>query len=132
MRMARAFKVWQRSLLDRYLDLLSRRMRDAKKSVLIQRFKIIAKKCKAKLRMVFKKWQTRARLRTWKMLHSSHHHPMHMGLLALANLSIQYKKRAMNPYLASSSLKFAFHTWKNQSLDRTYLEQQRFVSLSNL
>jgi len=34
-RIAKAFKLWQRALLDQYLDLLSQRMREAKRSVLI-------------------------------------------------------------------------------------------------
>lgn len=39
--LVKAFRIWQRSLLDRYLDLLHKRMRDTKRSVLVQRFKLI-------------------------------------------------------------------------------------------
>lgn len=43
-RVVQAFHTWQKLLLNRYLDLLSKKMRDTKRSVLIQRLKVIKKK----------------------------------------------------------------------------------------
>ena len=40
-RLVRAFRHWQKELLSRYLELLNERMRDAKKSVIVKRFKLI-------------------------------------------------------------------------------------------
>jgi len=40
-RLVRAFRLWQKELLSRYLELLNERMREAKKSVIVKRFKLI-------------------------------------------------------------------------------------------
>jgi hypothetical protein len=65
-RVVQAFQTWQKLLLDRYLDLLSKKMRDTKKSVLIQRLKIIKKKLQERIRYVLKRWQARARVKSIK------------------------------------------------------------------
>ncbi len=41
---ARCFRIWQKALLDQYMDMLSSRMRHTKKSILNQRFLFMAKK----------------------------------------------------------------------------------------
>lgn len=55
-RIVKAFRIWQKILLDRYLDLLSSKMRQTKKSILHQRFLFISKKVLFKMRRAFLKW----------------------------------------------------------------------------
>lgn len=48
--MVKAFRLWQKQLLDRYLELLNERMRDSKKSIIMKRFKIILTKMSGRVR----------------------------------------------------------------------------------
>ena len=49
-RLVKAFRLWQKQLLDRYLELLNERMRDSKKSIIMKRFKIILTKMSGRVR----------------------------------------------------------------------------------
>ena len=49
-RLVKAFRIWQKELLNRYLELLNERMREAKKSVIVKRLKIITSKMSERLR----------------------------------------------------------------------------------
>jgi hypothetical protein len=60
-RLVRAFRHWQKELLSRYLELLNERMRDAKKSVIVKRFKLIVRRMSLKLRSVLLRWQMHAK-----------------------------------------------------------------------
>lgn len=66
-RVVQAFHTWQKLLLNRYLDLLSKKMRDTKRSVLIQRLKVIKKKLQERLMYVLKRWQARAYIKTCQL-----------------------------------------------------------------
>jgi len=53
----RSFRVWQKALLNYYLDLFRQNKLDDEEQLLVQRFSFLAKKVKFIIRKSFKRWK---------------------------------------------------------------------------
>jgi len=116
-RLVRAFRLWQKELLNRYLELLNDRMREAKKSVIVRRLKIIVSKMSERLRRTLLKWRRHARKETILLQKhtqiavlraSDPQRAIHIGILRLLNTSVGFKSQAIGINSVTGSTRTAF------------------------
>lgn len=139
----RAFRIWQKYLLDQYLDLLSSRMRQTKKSIHNKRFLFISKKAQFKLRRAFKQWGLKAKSPSlqFKGMFDGQDYQLKQLIAGLkaANYHLMKRKLVMTIATPCRSLKTAFYHWKLTSayesqgrIRDTNLSRARIVSLNFL
>ena len=122
-RVVRAFRIWQKSLLDSYLDLLSQKMRQTKKSILNQRFLFITKKVQFQLRRAFLKWSAKAATPSFAKFDVRNSNcKAQFGFAKVLNKFLRQKKNALNLPSPTQSLQVALTLWKvNTAYDVTQI-----------
>ncbi|CDW78216.1 UNKNOWN [Stylonychia lemnae] len=127
-KLVRAFRLWQKQLLNHYLDCISHQMRQTKKKVLNQRFLFITKKIQFRMRKAFLRWNYQAKLLSQDMIFrfdlQSCFYKQNFGALKILNRFLMFRKQTMTIPQSSKSLMMAFQTWK---INTGFLMQYDYV-----
>eukprot|EP00347_Sterkiella_histriomuscorum_P007332 403349357 len=138
-KLVRSFRIWQKCLLNKYLDLISQNMRKTKKKVLHQRFIFITKLIQFRQRQAFKKWNLRAKILSAQTSNSFDLRKSSMkpqfGALQVLNRLLNFRKESMSLPSPLKSKISAFQQWKiniDMPLTFDYTLRNRVVSLTLL